>query len=64
VGDGAHKGAAVDVFDLHHGLIADYAAYVGSFIHIRDQRIGEYVRDSLARGHLWPEPSNRSTRTR
>ena len=46
----------MDVFRLHDRLVADYASYVKSFIHIRDQRIGEHVEKSLGEGLLWPEP--------
>jgi len=40
----------MDVFRLHDRLIADYASYVKSFIHIRDPRINEHVEKSLAEG--------------
>jgi ATP-dependent helicase YprA (DUF1998 family)/very-short-patch-repair endonuclease len=44
------------VFNLHKRLIDDYASYITSFIHIRDQRIEQYVKEVLSKGLLWPEP--------
>jgi len=46
----------MDVFELRNRVIADHAAYVGSFIQIRNDRIQAAVRDALERGRLWPEP--------
>ena len=46
----------MDVFDLRQKLIRDYAEYIKSFIHIKDDRIHQYVDDELERGLLWPEP--------
>ncbi len=40
------------VFNLHKRLIDDYASYITSFIHIRDQRIEEYVKKVLSKG-IW-----------
>lgn len=37
-------------------LIAEYAAYVGSFIELRDARIRERVDQDLSKGLLWPDP--------
>ncbi|HXH26020.1 MAG TPA: DEAD/DEAH box helicase, partial [Vicinamibacterales bacterium] len=47
----------MNVFDFRDRLIADYAAYVTSFISIRDPRIRARVDEDLAEGLLWPEPS-------
>ena len=47
----------MNVFDFRDRLVADYAAYVTSFISIRDPRIRERVDQDLAEGLLWPEPS-------
>ena len=47
----------MDVFGLRDGLIDDYAGYVRSFMRLRDQRISEFVEQSIADGRLWPEPS-------
>jgi ATP-dependent helicase YprA (DUF1998 family) len=44
------------IFQLRDRLIEDYAAYTSSFIQIRDQRIREYVDQSLNAGVLWTEP--------
>jgi hypothetical protein len=46
----------MDIFEFRHQLVNDYAAYVKSFITIRDPRIREYVEWSLDAGSLWPEP--------
>ena len=46
----------MNVFQMRERLIADYAAYVGSFIEIRDQRIRDRVADDLEEGRLWPNP--------
>ncbi|HEY1353697.1 MAG TPA: DEAD/DEAH box helicase [Ktedonobacteraceae bacterium] len=47
----------MNIFDLRRRLIDDYAAYIKSFILIRDQRIQEHVEQKLFReGALWPEP--------
>jgi ATP-dependent helicase YprA (DUF1998 family) len=46
----------MDVFELRHRLIADYEAYVKSFISIRDPRIGETVAKDFNEGFLWPQP--------
>ncbi len=46
----------MDVFALRDRLIADYATYIESFIHIQDSRIGEAVDRELHDGLLWPDP--------
>lgn len=46
----------MDVFELRNRLIADYQAYVTSFMALRDERIKERVETSLREGRLWPEP--------
>ena len=46
----------MDVFEYRDQLIADYAAYVRSFIEIRDARIREHVDRLLDEGLLWPQP--------
>ena len=45
----------MDVFKLHHALIEDYASYITSFIHIKDQLIKEHVKEVLSKGLLWLE---------
>lgn len=47
----------MNIFDFRNRLVADYAAYVTSFIAIRDARIQQRVRSELDEGFLWPEPS-------
>ena len=46
----------MDIFAFRGGLIGDYASYVKSFIQIRDERVRDYVDQSLNSGILWPEP--------
>jgi hypothetical protein len=46
----------MNVFQIRQQLISEYASYVRSFIHIRDERIREYVDDHLNAGLLWPDP--------
>ncbi len=46
----------MDVFALRDRLIADYAAYIESFIHIQDRRIRESIDLELRDGLLWPDP--------
>ncbi len=46
----------MDVFGFRDRLIQNYAAYIDSFINIRDPRIAGFVRNSLKDGLLWPEP--------
>lgn len=46
----------MNIFEFRNNLIRDYQSYIRSFIQIRDQRIKEYVDQSLDAGILWPEP--------
>lgn len=46
----------MDVFALRQRLVDDYAAYIRSFILIRDARIDCVVNDEISRGLLWPNP--------
>jgi ATP-dependent helicase YprA (DUF1998 family) len=46
----------VDVFELRHRLVSDYARYTRSFIKIADPRIRAKVDGALNDGALWPEP--------
>src|SRR5713101_1946011 len=46
----------MNIFDFRNQLIDDYASYIKSFIQIRDAQIGNYVRQKLQEGVLWPEP--------
>ncbi len=45
----------MNVFDLRHELLASYAAYIRSFIQIRDPVIRATVQQELDSGLLWPE---------
>src|SRR5688500_3043777 len=46
----------MDVFELRHQLVDDYASYIRSFISILDKRIEQKVEEELKNGFLWPEP--------
>ncbi|MBX5458136.1 MAG: DEAD/DEAH box helicase [Thermogemmatispora sp.] len=46
----------MNIFELRERLIADYAAYVQSFLQIRDPAIRNYVDQEFRRGLLWPDP--------
>lgn len=46
----------MDVFKLREQLIDDYAQYIRSFIHIKDESIANQVEQALTEGALWPEP--------
>jgi ATP-dependent helicase YprA (DUF1998 family) len=46
----------MNVFDLRERLVSDYANYISSFIEIKDDRIRNYVDESLKAGLLWPDP--------
>jgi len=46
----------MDVFALRQRLIDDYAAYIRSFILIRDPRIDAKVDQDIKAGLLWPDP--------
>ncbi len=46
----------MDAFELHRHVIADYSAYIKSFVRIADEQISKTVDDEMARGLLWPEP--------
>jgi hypothetical protein len=44
-----------DVFRLRDRVVQEYRDYVGSFVHVLDPRIDDFVRERLAEGELWPE---------
>ena len=46
----------MNIFDLQQEIMADYRAYVQSFIHIADEKIRETVDNELNAGKLWPAP--------
>ena len=45
----------MNVFDLRTRVVDEYAAYIASFIEIRDRRIRAQVDAELAGGLLWPD---------
>ena len=46
----------MDVFALRERLVKDYREYSTSFLSIADDRISQYVDESLDEGLLWPDP--------
>jgi ATP-dependent helicase YprA (DUF1998 family) len=46
----------MNVFQIHSGIIDDYATYIRSFLNIADPTIREVVEGELSKGKLWPEP--------
>jgi very-short-patch-repair endonuclease len=46
----------VDVFQLRDSVIGDYQRFIEGFLHIRDERIRQVVKETLDDGLLWPEP--------
>lgn len=46
----------MDVFNLRRSLLDDYAAYISSFITIKDNQIKQKVEQSINQGLLWPDP--------
>lgn len=45
----------MNAFSLRDRIIQDYAAYVQSFLKIRDGSTRQFVHQKLAEGALWPE---------
>ena len=45
-----------NIFAFRNQLIADYRAYVDSFVQIRDPHIQGFVQQQLDEGALWPDP--------
>lgn len=46
----------MNVFELRQRIVADYAAYVRSFLRIKDEGISGFIEESLRNGVLWPDP--------
>jgi len=46
----------MDVFGVRDQVVAEYAAYVESFLTIGDPSINAFVSDELGSGRLWPHP--------
>ena len=46
----------MDIFDLRDFVINNYKEFVQGFLNINDERIREYVNNTLDEGLLWPEP--------
>jgi ATP-dependent helicase YprA (DUF1998 family) len=46
----------VDVFGIHHRVVADYRAFTSGFVEVRDRRIGAFVAAQLEAGVQWPDP--------
>ena len=46
----------MDVFGVRDQVVAEYSAYVESFLTIGDPTINAFVSDELGSGRLWPHP--------
>jgi superfamily II DNA/RNA helicase len=46
----------MNVFQTHQQIIADYTAYIQSFLNIADKQIRSEVEKEMGRGKLWPDP--------
>lgn len=46
----------MDIFEIHHQIVDDYANYIRSFVSISDAGLRERVEQHLNGGRLWPEP--------
>ncbi|CAM3397794.1 hypothetical protein [Rhodothermus bifroesti] len=47
----------MSILKLHSKILANYHDFVGSFIHIGDERVREFVRAMLEeKQRPWPEP--------
>ena len=46
----------MDVFRLRETVIHEYAKYVRSFVQIREDKLEEFVAQSLTDEALWPQP--------
>jgi ATP-dependent helicase YprA (DUF1998 family) len=47
----------MSIFDLHVRVLEDYRDYIGSFVHVADERLRAFVEQLLEEErHLWPEP--------
>ncbi len=49
--------AAMDVFALRDGVIAEYRRFLEGALRIQDERVSEFVQKKLDEGVLWPDPS-------
>lgn len=46
---------SLDIFALRDRVVGEYRELVESFVHIREPRLGRFVREELAKGRLWPD---------
>src|SRR5712691_5828063 len=46
----------MDIFDLRSSVIAEYSAYIRSFLRIKDPQIESFAHAELDSGRLWPDP--------
>ena len=44
--------AHMDIFDIHRGIVGDYANYIRSFVSISDDELRQTVEQHLNDGHL------------
>ena len=45
----------MNIFDLRDRVLDDYRSYVEGFLHIKDDRIQDFVKESLSSGVFWPD---------
>lgn len=45
----------MDIFNLRERVIREYQQFIESFLHIKDERINNYVHNQLKSGMLWPD---------
>ncbi|MDQ3655007.1 MAG: hypothetical protein M3457_08005, partial [Chloroflexota bacterium] len=46
----------MNVFEIRQQVVDRYAAYMRSFVQIRDASIRQFVDRQLEKGRLWPDP--------
>jgi superfamily II DNA/RNA helicase len=46
----------MNIYQLHQEIMADYKAYIGSFVNIKNEDIRKVVEDEIEQGKLWRQP--------
>src|SRR3954471_14506655 len=54
--EAGQRRGAMDVFDIHEQVIADYRSFTSGFVAVRDPRIRAFVDEQFAEGVQWPDP--------
>ena len=52
----SNAASPLNIFLFRRQLVDDYAGYTRGFIHVREQRLREFINRQLDEGVLWPEP--------